>query len=125
MTKMKLKVLGIEWEPGPKFLASSAHMGWAAAYIGYFPPHYLPYYLTVIIFFTYITLKEYWADITWLEQDSIKGTTLDWVTYTGGYGIGRIALWNPWLGLIIAVIAITLLTVLDYHKLLPEVGNSR
>lgn len=107
----------INWNPSAKFCASSAHMGWAAALFLGAIDHSLSMWWVAPCFMAFALLKEFWADLTWLEQDSIQGSTLDFVTYVLGMGIGLLGGYRLWLGMTAGIVALLVAAVIDYGKL--------
>lgn len=123
------------WTPSAKFCASSAHTGWATAAVLVGLHEQFPWWLIVLIFTIYALLKEYVLDlgvlqglvdtlihsgiprwlIGWLalERDSVKGSTLDFVTYEVGIGIGHLGWYYPWLGIPVAVAYLIVLAYLS------------
>ena len=124
-TRIHLGTFDMDWNPSPKFLASSAHVGWAALAILSALHHGLPLAATVGVFTLYAVLKEYWADITWLEQDTLAGTTLDFVTYLLGEAIGAVAFFAFWWAVPMAVGVLVVMAALDYQGFFRLFGKAR
>lgn len=105
--------MSLNWTPTPKFCAGSTHIGWAAAiflstlHVG------CPVWLLWVLFLSYIVLKEFWADLTWLEQDSVRGSTFDAITYLVGAGVGWLAYDHYFAGFALSVIVLLFLAWLD------------
>ena len=65
-----------------------------------------------------VALKEFWADLTWLEHDTVVGSFTDAICY----GIGALGTWlalyRPWWGvgvLSAAILGLTLWDILAQH----------
>lgn len=101
-----------KWSPSAKFCASSAHMGWAAAFIVTYDDWNT---LTLcIILIVWAAIKEYILDLFIIEHDSIIGSTLDFVTYMLGGIVGLIARHHHLAAFILAVILLILAALIDY-----------
>lgn len=109
-----------------KFLASSAHAGWAAACLMACIHHNLNPWLVFALFTVYAFLKEFWADAVtilpysgWWENDTVGDSCLDFVTYEVGLGLAAIASTYLFLGMGLSVAYLFLMAYL-----LPETNPS-
>lgn len=101
-----------KWSPSAKFCASSAHMGWAAAFVlGYKDWGTLELSVVLIV---YAAIKEYVFDLFIIEHDSILGSTLDFVTYILGGLVGLLAIHHQLAAVILSVILLILASLIDY-----------
>lgn len=108
--------MSLNWFPSSKFCASSAHMGWGAAILLATFHHEFPLWLVTVLFVAYAVVKEYWADLTWLEQDNIVGSTLDFITYIVGGAIGALGFYHVYAGIVVAIVVLVFMTVLDMNN---------
>lgn len=116
--------MSIDWSPSAKFCSSSAHVGWAAALIAASPNSGIELWLVVSMFVIFAIIKEFWADLSWLEHDTIQGSVLDFTTYCVGIVIGLVSLYHFWMSLVLAISVLITLAVLDYDNQLPERENT-
>jgi hypothetical protein len=129
------EIVSFNWTPSSKFCASSAHIGWAIAAVLAFLHNGLPVDWAVIGFVAYAVVKEYVIDlsildnlVTWfeskgvpgflvgwlaLEHDSLAGSTLDFVTYGVGVGLGVLAFFHVYAAAVLAVGVLITMSILD------------
>lgn len=112
-----------KWSPSAKFCASSAHVGWAASAMLGTLHHNVAWYWCVTAFVVYAALKEFWADLTWLEHDSWQGSTLDFATYVVGIFVGIVGYYHYWLGLSAGVVVLLILAALDYFGVFARIPD--
>jgi hypothetical protein len=103
----------MNWTPSPKFLAGSAHIGWAAAAMLAARHHGVDTFAAVLAFTAYALFKEFVADETFLERDSFAGSALDFVTYEIGVVLGLLAFGHFWIGVAVAVVLLLAMLALD------------
>src|SRR6185312_15710378 len=80
--------MSLDWAPSPKFLATSLHIGWALAFTLAAQHAGWVAWQTTLAVSVWAVFKEYLADLTFLEHDTLRGTTLDAVAYEIGGGLG-------------------------------------
>lgn len=99
-----------KWSPSAKYCASVLHMLASLNIIqaGYI--HGLSILWTAILLTVISAVKEFWADLTWLEHDSLLGSTLDFVMYQAGMWIALLSL--PYLREIWFFVAIALVVAI-------------
>lgn len=118
--------MSLNWNPSPGFLASSAHIGWATAVVLAGLHQGVQPWLLASLFGFFALVKEYWADLTWLEHDTVKGSTLDFVTYMLGLGLGNVSWFlSFWLALVLASIALVSMVVLDRLGFFTSIKSKR
>lgn len=106
--------MNINWNPSAKFCASSAHIGWGTSiFLAGLYNEFNPA-IFILIYVVTTGLKEYWADLTWLEQDSVLGSTIDFAGYQFGMIIGIAGYYSLWVGVTMGSIALLIAAVIDY-----------
>jgi hypothetical protein len=109
------------WTPSSKFCASSAHTGWACAFILFI--HHLNWHPWIAAgwFLVGALFKEFFLDLdSRLENDTLAGSSLDFLTYCFGLGIGLLTTFFPWAGLCSAITYMLALTWLDIHGFIEK-----
>ena len=91
----------VTWQPSANFLAQSCHLGWGAFAVSASLFRGLPWLIPVLVIVA--AIKEFWADIFWLESghtpvgelasDTWQGSTLDFCMYLLGGLIGWLTWW--------------------------------
>lgn len=83
----------LNWNPSSWCLAQVNHVLAGALVLMVFAAH--PW-LALVLFTLIVGLKEFWADLTWLEHDSWAGSCIDFGAYMAGALGGLVApLWLP------------------------------
>ena len=110
----------MNWNPSPWFLAETNHLLAACIVIVLAAWKKKPLFLTAGIFLVFAGLKEFWADFTWLEHDSVLGSTMDFVLYSIGLVSGLLATRWLWIGVALASAALLGLALWDIFAPLTE-----
>lgn len=117
MLKRLLKWLfGIKWEQTKLFDVTSLHIGWAAfGTLGFVLLFQLPFLEVWFGFLAFAAIKEYVLDLTFEKGETVLTSTVDAIAYQTGVLLARLALTNPWLGLIGSIVLLVGMAVLDYN----------
>lgn len=106
----------LSWSPSPWFLAeinhvlASAVIVLACAHQGWTP------WWAVLGIALVTGVKEFWADLTWLEHDTLGGSAVDFLCYLLGALGTVLALSHVWAGVAVVggtCLALTLIDILD------------
>lgn len=108
----------LSWSPSAWFLAEVNHVLAAAVIVlACARQGWNPWYAVLGI--ALVTgLKEFWADLTWLEHDSVEGSVVDFVCYLVGAAGTMLALFHLWAGVTVvggACLILTAIDILDQH----------
>lgn len=103
----------LAWKPSPWFLAEINHVLAAALLVLFADRLGWPAAWTVAAIVAVTALKEFWADLTWLEHDTFVGSLEDFASYmTGTFGVW-LALAHPVAGTAVVGAFCFLLAVAD------------
>lgn len=105
----------LNWSPSSKFLASSCHTAWACGCMMGAIHRGAAWWLVLAIFVPFAAAKEFWADLTWLERDTIWGSALDFATYCIGLLLGILGWHYFFIGIIVAICLLIFGMVVDYN----------
>lgn len=104
---------GINWTPSAKMLAQQTHfLGAAIIMLLSDRIHGTPWHYALGIVVC-AALKEFWVDRTWLEHDSLVGSTWDFIFYVFGGGCGWLALLSVFHAVLLAIPIMIGLTIWD------------
>ena len=80
------------WSPSAEYCAQSAHYLAGALVVLAAEQHGLSLFWTAIVFISVTAFKEFVADMTFWEHDTLAGSALDWTCYQLGLLAGLLAL---------------------------------
>lgn len=102
-----------KWSPSAEYCASVLHMVAAISIVQAASRQGYNMWWTCIILAIVTAVKEFWADRTWLENDSLRGSALDFSCYIIGMGAAAISLSMFWLSVALITLAIVVAMLID------------
>lgn len=97
----------MNWSPSAKYCAEMLHVVASLAFMQQIQIQEWNQWLAGAIWIIVWAIKEFWADLTWLEHDSLKDSLLDFIMYCWGVCIHVLSQFS--LGAAIVVIGVTFL----------------
>ena len=102
-----------KWSPSAKYCASILHIVASIAIMEQVQIQRWNLLIASGIIILIAAVKEFWADMTWLENDSLKGSGLDFFCYSWGVGMFWASTWMLWSAICTFVLTILIAVVVD------------
>lgn len=114
--------MSLGWSPSPWFLAEVNHVLASCVIVLICARQGWSMWPVIAAMAVVCALKEFWADLSWLEHDTMAGSVTDYVSYMLGALGTWLALYHLWSG--VAIVSITILALTVYDILAQNFPNT-
>jgi hypothetical protein len=101
------------WTPSVKYLAQNTHLLFSCALVFFTALQGWEPWWAVLLIVIGAAIKEFWADIFWLEKDTFDGSATDFTFYLAGAILARLVCCCPLAGILVLCVVFGLWTVYD------------
>lgn len=101
------------WIPSARYLAQNAHLLFSCALVFFCASQGWEPWWAVLGITIGAAVKEFWADLFWLEHDTVEGSAMDYSFYLVGAIFARLACCCPVAGILALCVVFGLWTLFD------------